>query len=161
MKRRPERYCLAIARAGDLPAGQAVFVAADSLTQGRLKARRLGFGELVFAEFRKPRNPGFHRLAHAIGGMAAENLDEFAGMTSHQALKRLQMESGAGCEEIAYKTHGQYIVQRIPLSLSYESMDDLEFQAVMKAICKKLTDYWPDCTEDDILKMADEWERAA
>lgn len=131
------------------------------MTQGRLKARRLSFGDQLFAEFRKPRNPGFHRLAHAIGGIAAENLDDFTGMTSHQALKRLQMESGAGCEEIAYKISGQTVVQRIPLSLSYESMDESEFKQVMQAICQKLTDYWPDCTEDDVLQMAEEWERAA
>lgn len=161
MKRRPEKFCLTLTRAGDLPPGQAVFAAADGLTQGRLKARRLGWGEIVFAELRKPRNPGFHRLAHAIGGMAADNIDGFSGMTSHQALKRLQMESGAGCEEIAYLAHGQHIVQRIPLSLSYESMDELEFQGVMRAICKRLTHYWPDCSEDEILQMAEQWERAA
>ena len=161
MKRRPEKFCLQLVRAGSLPPKQAVFVAADSLTQGRLKTRRISFGDLVFAEFRRPRNPGFHRKAHVIGSMVAENLDEFTGMTSHQVLKRLQMESGAGCEEIAYKAHGQFIVQRIPLSLSYESMDELEFQDVMKAICKRLTDYWPDCSEEDILRMADAWERAA
>lgn len=57
-------------------------------------------GDLVFCDFRKPRNYGFHRLAHAIGRMLVENIDGFDHLTPHEALKRVQMEAGAGCETI-------------------------------------------------------------
>lgn len=114
-------------------------------------------GEVRGGELRMPRNPRFHRLAHAIGGLAADNLDEFEGMSAHQVLKRLQIESGAGCDEMAIKVSGHMMIHRIPKSLSFASMSQDEFKAVTTAMCKRLTDYWPDTTVEEIQQMADEY----
>lgn len=78
--------------------GTYLFAPASSSDQERLRAKRMNHGDLVFVDFRKPRNVGFHRLAHALGKMVVENVEDFDHLTPHEALKRLQVESGAGCE---------------------------------------------------------------
>lgn len=148
MKARPERIALRVAKGCLRPA--------DGLSEARLRAKGFKIGDLVFAEIKKPRNPGFHRLAHALGTLVADNLDPFEGMDPHAVLKRLQLECGIGCEEIAYKLHGMTVVQRIPLSLSYESMGEDEFQGVFRGMCGHLSrTYWPGATEDKIAAMID------
>ena len=146
MKRRPEKIALRV--------GKGRLEPADGLAAARLRAKGYSIGDVVFAEIRKPRNPGYHRLAHVLGTMVSDNIDEFAGMDAHATLKRLQMECGIGCEEIAYKVHGMTVVQRVPLSLSFESMEESEFRAVFSGICRHLAaTYWPTLTADEIAGM--------
>ena len=147
-KRRPERIALRVAKGCLAPA--------DSLSEARLRAKGYAIGDIVFAEIRKPRNPAFHRLAHALGALVADNIDEFCGMDPHAVLKRLQLESGIGCESIAYKINGMAIVQSIPLSLSFESLDEGEFREVFTGMCRHLSKaYWPSATPDEIAAMID------
>ena len=147
-KRRPERLAFRVT-----PTGLEI---ADTFSAARFKAKGLHAGDLVFAEIRKPRNPGYHRLAHALGQIVVDNLDDFEGMDSHAALKRLQLEAGVACESIAYKINGMSIVQSIPLSLSFESMDQSEFESVFMGICRHLAKaYWPSATADEIAAMAE------
>lgn len=144
-----ERFALRVVKGG--------FAVADSYSLGRLRERSYRVGDLLFAEFRKPRNPGFHRLAHALGKLVAENLDAFTGMDPHTVLKRLQVESGVGCDEIACQMpngRGHYLA-RIPQSLSFESMDDGRFHEVMRGLCRHIAErYWPDCGPEQIEAMA-------
>ena len=148
VKRRPERIALRVAKGCLAPA--------DSLSEARLRAKGYSIGDIVFAEIRKPRNPAFHRLAHALGALVADNIDEFEGMSPHAVLKRLQLESGIGCESIAYKINGMSIVQRIPLSLSFESLDQTQFEAVYSAMCRHIAErYWPSLTPERVAEMAE------
>jgi len=110
-------------------------VPADEHASKALRDRDYSVGDVVFAEIRKPRNPKYHRLAHALGKMVADNVDDFDGMPAHRVLKRLQIESGAGCDEIAYRIAGQMVVQRLPKSLSFESMDQDDFEGFYRQIC--------------------------
>jgi hypothetical protein len=147
-KRRPERFALRVRKGG--------FDVADTLTSSRLRARNYRNGDLVFVEIRKPRNPKFHRMAHALGSLCAENIDEFHGADSHRVLKRLQIESGIGCDEVAIKAPGLgMLMHRVPRSLSFESMDDGEFHAVMLGLCRHIAKvYWPSLTGEQIEEMA-------
>lgn len=150
-KRRPQRIALRPV----VIEGRAVLEVADDLSRQRIKDKRLSLGEVVFAEIKKPRNPRFHALAHQLGRLIAENVDDFTGMDAHRALKRMQMESGAGCEEVAYRIAGQMVVQRIPQSLAFESMDEGEFRGVMRGLCQYVADrYWPDLSPEQIERMA-------
>lgn len=147
-KRRPERIALRVAKGCLKPA--------DGLAEARLRAKGFHVGDLVFAELKKPRNPGYHRLAHSLAALAADNLDPFEGMDPHAVLKRLQLESGIGCEEVAYLLHGMTVVQRIPLSLSFESMSQDEFEAVYRGMCRHLSKtYWKTVSADEIAAMAE------
>ena len=147
-KRRAERLAFRVTATG--------LEIADTFSAARFKAKGLHAGDIVFAAIRKPRNPGYHRLAHALGQIVVDNIDEFEGMDSHAALKRLQLEANVACEEIAYRVNGMSIVQRIPLSLSFESLDQSEFESVFMGICRHLAMvYWPSATADEIAAMAD------
>ena len=73
-------------------------VPAHDAAREALRARGFKVGDVLLADLTKPRNPGFHRLAHAIGRLVAENVTAFYTMPAHDALKRLQAESGIECE---------------------------------------------------------------
>ena len=147
-KRRPERIALRIDKGCLRPA--------DGLSQERLRAKGFHVGDVVFAELKKPRNPGFHRLVHALGKLVAENIEDFEGMSAHAVIKRCQLESGLGCEEIAYRVNGMSVIQRIPRSMSFESMDQADFMEVYMGICRHLSKtYWPSLSADEVAKMAE------
>lgn len=78
--------------------GEQVLAPSDGITAGRLRERGYRVGDIVMATIRKPRHPGHHRKAHALGRFCADNLDAFHGLDAHAVLKRLQIESGIGCE---------------------------------------------------------------
>ena len=62
-----------------------------------MKERKLHVGKMVRATLREDRNPMFWRKAHVLGGWLADNVESFAGLDMHQALKKLQERSGIGC----------------------------------------------------------------
>lgn len=62
---------------------------ADTWAESALRTRKYHLGDVVFAEITKPRNPKFHRLAHELGLLVAQNIDAFAGIDAHDVLKRL------------------------------------------------------------------------
>ncbi|MFC4729492.1 hypothetical protein [Coralloluteibacterium thermophilus] len=147
-KRRPERFALRVVKGG--------FKVADTFTRGRLRDRGLRSGDLVFAELRKPRNHGFHRLAHQLGALVAENIAAFEGMDPHAVLKRLQIEANVGCDEVALQFPGVGpCVYRVPRSLSFESMEQGEFQEVVAGLCRYIAKtYWPSLSPEAIERMA-------
>jgi hypothetical protein len=153
-KQRKPRYALRVIRGGYAPA--------DATAAGALRQKHR-VGDLVFAEFTKPRSPGFHRLAHQLGAMLAANLDAFTGKDAHDVLKRLQIEANVGCDSIALNFPGigpcEY---RIPQSLSYESMDEDTFRGVIAGMCRHVSaKYWSSCSAEQIEQMASVWVEAA
>ena len=144
------RHALRVIKGGYAPA--------DASTASQLRNRHK-VGDLVFAEFRKPRNPGFHRLAHQLGGMLAENLDAFENMDAHAVLKRLQVEADVGCDAVPMQIPNVGpVAYRIPRSLSFESMDEAEFRAVITGLCRHVAkQYCPGCTAEEVERMASCW----
>lgn len=143
-KRKPEKLMMRVVKGGLQPA--------DGYTVERLRSKGFHVGDLVACTFHKTREYWQHKKAHVLGKLVAENLDGFAGMHAHDVLKRLQVESGVGCEEIGVIFPGigpcQY---RIPLSLSYDNMDQAEFDEVYSGFCQHIIGkYWPDMTEEQI-----------
>lgn len=111
-------------------------------------------------DLRCPRNPKFHRLAHLVGGMASQNLDAFQGMEGHSVLKRLQIESGIACDEMAIQIGNQMVIHRLPKSLSFASMGEDEFKDLMGGLCQYLCNrYWDGAGPEEVVGMAEEWER--
>lgn len=147
-RKRPERIAMIVQKGGLAPA--------DGLSQARLRARNYHVGDQVFVEVKKPRNPKFNRKTHAFGQLVAENIEAFEGYDAHKTLKRLQMESGVGCEEIFYQIAGEKVLQRIPVSLSFESMEQGEFEEVFKGLCRHVAkNYWKGLDEDQISELAE------
>ena len=159
MKRKqPERLLLTVAKGALVPG--------DGYTTKRLAERGYRIGDILLADLRKPRNPGFHRLAHQLGTLVANNIPEFDGLDGHQALKRLQVEGNIACDELPVflTLLGQKIKvnQRIPRSLSFASMDEGEFRETLQAMCRFIAaEYWPAMTAEQIEEMAEMMPEAA
>lgn len=136
---------------------QGAMVPADNYAAQKLRDRGYKVGDVVKADISKLNNPKFHRLLHFIGQLCAQNLDEFSGMDAHRVLKRLQIEGNIACEEIGVKVPGVgLLMQRLPRSLSFESMDDGERHEVARAMCRHLSDhYWPSASPEAIERMAE------
>jgi hypothetical protein len=102
-------------------------------------------------------------LAHKLGGLLAHNLDAFTGLTGHNVLKRLQIEADVGCDEIGLNFPGiGPCTYRIPRSLSYESMKEEEFRAVIAGMCAYVSrTYWQSCSAEKIEAMAELWVEPA
>lgn len=149
MKRKKEQFPLRVIKGG--------FAPADSLTAERLREKGYRVGDVLMAELRAIRNPRFYRLAHAFGKMCAENIEDFTGMTAHNVLKRLQWESGIGCEEIGVKVPGVgYTLVRMPQSLSFASMDEGEFREVYGGLCAHVAqEYWLEMSAEKVEQMSD------
>lgn len=143
--------------------GKGQLVPFDDFTLAQVRTRGYKIGDVLAADLSKPRNPGFHRLAHQLGALLSENLEAFDGVQPHGVLKRLQIEANIGCDEIALNFPGVGPCSyRVPRSLSYASMDDGEFREVIAGMCRYVAKaYWPQCTPEQIEGMASAWVEAA
>lgn len=145
-----ERFLFTVTREGTL-------TPYDGHTQRRLREKGYKVGDTLSADLTKPRNPGFHRLAHVFGQMVADHIEGFEHMDAHRVLKRLQLESGIGCEELMLNVPGVGLVPyRIPESLSFANMDEGRFRQVFKGLCGHVSrTYWPSLTPEQVAEMAE------
>ena len=140
-----------------LRVAKGALVPADPCQASKLRERGYHLDDLLAANLTKPRNPKFNRLVHQLGRLAVANIEAFAGMDSHKAIKRLQLEGKVACEEIGYMIPGYGMaIQFVPRSISYESMDEAEFQDAARGISRTIAErYWPTVTPEAIEQMAD------
>jgi len=130
---------------------------ADAYAASQLRSRGYRVGDVLKAKLTKLRNPKFNRLDHRIGQLVVANIDSFHGADAHDAIKRLQIESGAGCDEIGVILPGfGMAMHRTPRSLSFDQMSEEEYQQVAKAICRYVSErYWPTLTPEQVEAMAE------
>ncbi len=140
-----------------LRVSKGALIPADPYAESKLRARGYRMGDLLAAELTKPRNPKFNRLVHQLGQLVIANLDAFSGLDAHKAIKRLQIEGKVACDEIGIHVQGYgMVIQLIPRSLSYESMDEGEYQEAARGISRTIAErYWPDTTPETIERMAE------
>lgn len=134
-------------------------VPADSLAEEQIRSRGYTVGQIVQVEIFKLRSQAFNRLAHRIGCLVADNIEAFHGMDAHKALKRLQIESGAACDEIGISIPGfGMCIQKIPRSFSFEAMSEDEYKDSIKKMCDYVSErYWPTISPEKIAEMAESW----
>ncbi|MEJ2897580.1 hypothetical protein [Bordetella avium] len=95
----------------------------DDRAYSRFK-KKLGLlrpGDTISFEHRFPRSPKFHRLHFALLGAIFDNQDQFV---SPEDLRKW-VEVGAGHCRFVPGPKGRLVA--LPLSISYESLDDAEF----------------------------------
>ena len=146
--RKPERFILRVIKGALEPV--------DSYTAARLRDKGYHIGDLISATLTKPRNPKFHRMAFALLNMVVENIEAFAGLDPHTALKRLQIESGVACEEIGMQVKGfGYAMVKYPDSISFASKDEGEFKEIIRGLSRHIAaTYWHGLTPEQIEAMA-------
>lgn len=147
-KRRREKIYLKVIKGGLVPA--------DSYAEKRLREKKYKVGDLLKAELSKLRTVGLNKHAHKIAILCQKNIDEFSTyVDAHEVLKRLQIESGAACEEIGAKLAGIWCKVRIPRSFSFESMDEGDFYEAIKVMCRHISAvYWPELEPEEIEEMS-------
>lgn len=151
-KRKPgnkERIYLRVIKGGLVPA--------DDYAASRLRDKDYKVGDVLAAKLTKLRNPRFNRLVHRIGQLVVENIEAFDGLDAHTAIKRLQMEGRIACDEIGILVpeYGM-VVQVIPRSLSFDTMEEGEYHEVARAICRLIAKrYWQTLAPEQIEQMAE------
>jgi len=150
-KRKPqrERVFLRVIKGGLVPA--------DEYAASRLREKSYHVGDVVAVQISKLRNPKFNRLVHRIGQLVVANIEAFAGLDAHAAVKRLQIEGHVACDEIGVMVQNcGMVIQFIPRSLSFDTMDEGEFHEAARGICRTIVErYWPTLTAEQIEQMAE------
>lgn len=117
-----------------------------------MRARKYNVGTELRAELKKPRNPKFHRLAHALGQLVVDQVEGFDDLSAHDALKRLQRESGIQCEsqEIELPGFGK-LTANVARSMAFDELDEGEFAELFEGVVRHIrAKYWPTLTDDQI-----------
>ena len=154
-KRNRQQFALRVIKGGFQPA--------DRWTLEALKKRPYHVGDVLLADLKKPRNPKFNRLVHALGVLCAENIESFDGLDGHEVIKRVQLEGDIGCDTIALNMPGIGPVQyRVPRSLNFADMDEAEFKVIYERFCRYIAKrYWPELSEHQVGQMAELFPEAA
>ena len=149
MKNKRERIYLRVSKGCLIPA--------DDYAASRLREKGYKLNDVLAAQIVKLRNPKFNRLVHRIGQIVVANIEAFAGLDAHTAIKRLQMEGRIACDEIGIMVPGYgMVVQVIPRSMSFDTMDEGEYNEAARAICRLIAQrYWPTLTPEQVEKMAE------
>lgn len=147
-KRKPEKIYLRVIKGGLVPA--------DNFAEAQVRNKKFKIGDVVGASIRKLRNQKFNRLVHRIGQLVAANIEAFSGLDAHTCIKRLQIEGRIACDEIGVLVQGYgMVIQFIPRSMSFDSMDEAEYHDCAKRICRLISErYWPGLDAEKIEEMA-------
>lgn len=157
-KKRTRPVYMTVRRLVDPETGEVVGALVPSSPIDRRLVREKGIraGQEVRVEIKKPRNSGFHRLVHVLGAMMVDHVEAFTGATAHEAIKRLQRESGICCDEQEIEVPGLgKLVVKVAQSLAYDEMDEVDFRRLFEGICDYVcARYWPDLDRDAIEQQA-------
>lgn len=110
--------------------GEAVgaLVPSTTLDQRLMRERKYHIGTELRADLKNVRNVKFWRLSHVLSAWLADNVDGFDGLACHDALKKLQTDSGIGCAEESFDlgTLGK-VTRTVAESLNFFDMDEGRF----------------------------------
>lgn len=126
-------------------------VPANGIDARLLRERRFHTGREVRAELKQPRNPAFHRLAHAVGHLLVDNVEEFRDHDAHSAIKAIQTKTGVCCEplEIDLGPMGKVTAQ-VARSLAFDEMAEDEFHQLFEAITAYIGEHYTHVMLDDV-----------
>lgn len=153
-KRARRPIYLVVRKVADVETGEVMgaLVPAHPIDRRLMKERRFHVNREVRAELKQPRNPGFHRLAHAVGNLLVDNVEKFRGKSGHDALKEIQRESGVCCEPIEIDL-GPVIgkVQaNVARSIAFDEMDEAEFGELFNGVCDWIDTHYASVMTDEV-----------
>lgn len=159
------------------------FVPCHPIDQRLAKERGYRVGHEYRAEIKQSRNVKFHRLAHAVGHLLVDNVEDFRDMDSHAALKAVQLQSGVACEVIEMDASPvvsalldaaetvlgkgartvlaavlpaiKTIPVKVARSLAFDDMEDDEFANFFEGITAYIGEHFTSVMLDDV--RADYW----
>lgn len=131
-------------------------VCRSGVDRREMQSRKYHIGDEIRAVLSKPRNVKFLGLAHALGQLAVDQIEGFSDLNAHDAVKRLQRESGVQCEsqEIDLGPLGKASVN-VARSIAFDEMDEGEFSELYNGIVEHIKrTYWKTMSEDAIAAFA-------
>jgi hypothetical protein len=125
-------------------------LASHPIDRRLMKERGYHEGDEVRIEVKRPRNVKFHRLLHAIGQVMVDNVEGWEHMSSHDAVKRLQRESGVCCEQVEIDIPGMgTLLAKQAESLAFDEMPPERFELLFNGITDHIDkNYSPAFTAD-------------
>lgn len=159
MAAKDERVYLRAKRLVDPETGAEVsaFMPAGAADYAQLREKGMRIGGLYRALITRPRNYEFHKLAHKLSRLARDNLPGFEGMTTHEALKKLQTDAKLECNVTVTEIPGVGTLHSVQAkSIAFDAMDQQAFWALMQGIYKYIAEtYWPQSSAEEIQKMVE------
>lgn len=152
-KRATRPVYLMVRRLKDPITGEDVgaLVPANEIDARLLRDRKFKVGKEIRAELKQPRNPAFHRLVHAVGVLMVDNVESFAELGSHDAVKRLQRECGVCCDQVELDlgTLGKVMVNHAR-SIAFDELEEDEFRALFDGLVAHISANYAHVMLDDV-----------
>lgn len=120
------------------------FIPADQASEEALK--RFKVNEVAKAEVVKPRSYQHHKLAFALLNLTFANQERYAGFEHFRKAVAL----AAGHVEELITTQGEIIM--IPGSLSYDALDQIEFEKVFASMMRVCADEFLGGVDQSVLR---------
>lgn len=135
------------------------FVPSHPIDQRLAKERGYRVGHEYRAEIKQARAAWQHRLIHKIGQLMVDNVEGWEQLKSHDAVKRLQRESGICCEELEVDipSVGRLMVKQAE-SLAFDDMEQDRFEQLFDGITEHIGKEYAHVLLDDV--RADFWKMA-
>ena len=130
-------------------------VPGDAYSVEAMRKIGLKIGDEVLITVYKPRSIGFNKFAHKLGGMIAANIEAYHGIGWHDTLKKIQIEAEIFCETTVADINGIKMKFVRAESLSFENMDEIEFNSFVRQVCEYVVKkYWHDLEHWQVEEMA-------
>lgn len=153
-KRARRPVYLVVRRLVDPATGEEIgaLVPANPIDARLLRERKFHVDREVRAELKQPRNVAFHRLAHAVGHLLVDNVEEFRDVTAHEALKQVQRAAGVCCEpfEIDLGPVLGKVTAMQARSLAFDEMEEDEFRAFFDGITAYIGEHYAGVMLDEV-----------
>ena len=109
---------------------------ADNWAASNFEKKGYKQGDIVSVDVRKVRNRRFNAFVHVFGDACIKNIPSFAEIEdAHKAIKRLQLESGIECDEMAINLDGfGMVVVKQARSFAFDRMGEEDFKAAAQGI---------------------------
>lgn len=133
------------------------FLAAHPVDRRLLKERGWRRGVECRAEFKQARNVKFHRLAHAVGHLLVDNVEQFRDLSAHDALKQVQRMAGVCCEPLEIDLGALGVVTaQVARSLAFDEMDEDEFRGFFEGITAYIGEHFAGVMLEEV--RAEYWQ---
>jgi hypothetical protein len=187
-KRARRPIYLVVAKLIDPNTGELVgaLVPANAVDQRLLRDRKFRVGREIRGELKQPREEWQHRLIHKIGHLMVDNVEGWAQLDAHDAVKRLQLDVNVCCETVemdatrviaavldaceallgagARKVLAVVLpeIRTIPVrraeSLSFDEMEQARFQELFDGLTEYIGNHYTHVMLDDV--RAEFWNLA-
>lgn len=127
------------------------FVPSHPIDQRLAKERGYRVGREYRAEIKQARVAWQHRLIHKIGTLMVDNVEGWEQLKSHDAVKRLQRESGVCCEELEVDIPGvgRLMVKQAE-SLAFDDMEQDRFEQLFEGIAQHIGEHYAHVMLDEV-----------